>query len=82
MRAKTDAHASAHGGFWGAGALAIAMFGGFVGLGAEAMAEAHAVNAPLLERSAPQTYASLGMRARPIGWPICTAWPSCTEGSM
>ena len=63
MRAKTDAHASAHGGFWGAGALAIAMFGGFVGLGAEAMAEAHAVNAPLLERSAPQTYASLGLRA-------------------
>ena len=62
MRAKTDAHTSAHGGFWGAGALAVAMFGGFVGLGAEAMAEAHA-SAPSLEHSVQRTYESLGLRA-------------------
>ena len=63
MRAKTDAHASAHGGFWGASALVIAMFGGFVGLAAEAMAESHAVSAPSLERSVARTYAALGLSA-------------------
>lgn len=62
MRAKTDAHASAHGGSWGARALAIAMFGGFVGLGCEAMAEAHAVSAPSLQHAVEQTYDSLGLR--------------------
>ena len=63
MRAKTDAPASAHGGVWGARALVIALFGGFIGLGAEAMASAHAVNAPALARSVEQTYASLALDA-------------------
>ena len=62
MRAKTDAPASAHGGLWGARALVIALFGGFIGLGAEAMAEAH-VSSPAADHSAQRTYASLGLPA-------------------
>ena len=62
MRTETDAHTSAHGGVWGARALVIALFGGFVGLAAEAMAEAHAVSAPSLQRAVDNTYASLGLK--------------------
>ena len=63
MRAKTDAPASAHGGIWGARALVLCLFGGFVGLAAEAMAEAHAVDAPALQRTVASAYAVLAAPA-------------------
>ena len=63
MWTKTEAVASGHGGMWGARVLAIAMFGGFIGLAAEAAAESHAVSAPSLQRSVERTYASLGVAA-------------------
>ena len=63
MRTKSGAVASGHGGMWGARVLAIAMFGGFIGLAAEAAAESHAVSAPSLQRSVERTYASLGVAA-------------------
>ena len=65
MRTKTDGLVSGHGGVWGARALAIAMFAGFCGLGAEAAAESHASKAPSLERSVASTYTSLGVAAAP-----------------
>ena len=75
MRDKTDAPASAHGGVWGARALVIALFGGFVGLAAEAMAEAHAVDAPSLRRAIDSTYASLGLKPAEAAPPAETlAW--------
>jgi murein DD-endopeptidase MepM/ murein hydrolase activator NlpD len=64
MRAKTDAPASAHGGLWGARALVIALFGGFVGLGAEAMAEAHAVGPAVQPTSVERTAAAVGLPAQ------------------
>ncbi|HEY5412596.1 MAG TPA: peptidoglycan DD-metalloendopeptidase family protein [Caulobacteraceae bacterium] len=65
MRTKMDGLASGYGGVWGARALAIAMFAGFCGLGAEAAAASHAARAPSLERSVAATYASLGVAAAP-----------------
>ncbi|HEX4096133.1 MAG TPA: M23 family metallopeptidase [Caulobacteraceae bacterium] len=69
MRTKTDAIASAHGGFWGALALAIAMFAGFCGLGAEAAAASHVASASSLQQSVERTYASLGLPAAPAATP-------------
>ena len=63
MWTKTEAVASGHGGMWGARVLAIAMFGAFIGLAAEAAAESHAAGAPSLQRSVEHTYASLGVAA-------------------
>ena len=63
MWTKAEAVAQSHGGIWGARALAIAMFGGFIGLAAEAAAESHAVTAPSLQHSIERTYASLGLKA-------------------
>ena len=63
MSIKVEAVAPSHGGMWGARALAIAMFGGFIGLAAEAAAESHAVSAPSLQHSVERTYASLGLPA-------------------
>jgi murein DD-endopeptidase MepM/ murein hydrolase activator NlpD len=62
MKAKTDAPASAHGGVWGARVLVIALFGGFVGLGAEAMAEAHA-SGPIAPAPAQSAYATAAPQA-------------------
>ena len=61
MWTKAEAVASGHGGIWGARVLAAAMFGGFIGLAAEAAAESHAVSAPSLQHSVERTYASLGL---------------------
>lgn len=69
MRTKTDAIASAHGGLWGALALAIAMFAGFCGLGAEAAAASHVASADSLKHSVEATYASLGVTAAPVAQP-------------
>ena len=63
MWTKAEALASGQGGMWGARVLAIAMFGGFVGLAAEAAAESHAITAPSLQHSIARTYASLGLPA-------------------
>ena len=70
MQAKTDAPASAHGGVWGARALVIALFGGFIGLGAEAMAQAHAVNPATLEQRAERTLAPLDLPVQQAPRPV------------
>ncbi len=62
MWTKAEAMAQSHGGIWGARALAIAMFGGFIGLAAEAAAESHAITAPSLQHGIERTYASLGLQ--------------------
>ena len=69
MWTKTDATVSAHGGVWGARVLAIAMFGGFCALAAEAGAASHAASAPSLEQSVQRTYASLGVQPAPAPAP-------------
>ena len=65
MRTSSDGAASVQGGLWGARVLALAMFAGFCGLGAEAAAASHAMQAPSLEPSVASTYATLGLPAAP-----------------